>query len=392
MEQQRDIKNKLVSDDRYRDKVETCSQVFGISVREAEDKIKAHPILLDYTRQNIEQSIKDLCKLFGFDKQTTINIFSRCPKLIGYTIKTIHERTSFIGKQLGMTAKGRAEIAKLVKAFPEIIMRSEDAIQQGIAFYARLFGDQSKATSNLRSNPRLLGLSEENINNRIKDYRQVLGMDTKEVSEMLSIYPMILTKTKDNVERHILYLQESLAIDKKQAISLIKKNPALINFSKENIFRKVASFKKIGYTTDDIVTNTRLFGTPNNTFTFRYMLSCVFAERKEFLRLAMQNEKKTYARGRHLKDNDKFSLLSCDEKMFQKRVGVASEDLIKQYPLNRESIKIVQVLYNQKGHQPPLQLSEEEIQAILATEVKPKLKNIATTSAIKLGKGATHGN
>lgn len=281
---------------------------------------------------------------------------------------------------LGMDARA------IKKVLSKFTTRDLQLIQQKVADYQTMFRvDERTVVKMITFFPSMLSCdvtsdSPTSIQSKIRDFQKLLHTDEQAVLKMCVTYPVMLgldtagdgpTSVKSKIKNY----QALLQTDEKTVTQMIVAGPQLLCLdtvsdsptsvkTKIKKITEVMPLEKLRACGADFQA---IFTVPAQAFKVRYMLAENMDVTQSFLRRGgfMTSQSKVWARYCYLNRHPGVFNLNnvyTNEKMFTKRFGVASVDLMQKYPLDRAAVtQIEQVYYIKTGHQITLDQQERAV-------------------------------
>ncbi len=280
----------------------------------------------------IQMRIEDYQELWHVDEKTVWAAVLKKPNLLGLETKGKHIPTSVESKMLDWQNTFHLDKPTLIKMIlnrPQILAVGK--LQDLIAGYQKaLQTDQATVKKIILRTTRLVELGfDENIVRTLRFYRDTLQIDQPTLTQMVLCYPSILV------------------YDVKKSPTSVKSKLARLN--------EVMPFRELRAR---VIEHPRILNAPANAFRLRYMLAVLAdyyagtgSATKRFF-TCMTNQDTVWARLCYLKSKHMktMSYLYYDEKRFNKHVGVKSEDLKRQYPLNAQAINYIEQEFLRIAH------------------------------------------
>jgi hypothetical protein len=183
----------------------------------------------DQYSQTVVARAREL-KALGFSDEFIEN--HRSQTLVGANV-TVRERLDFLNQQ------GFKDPITLIEKYPSILGLSPENIQNKLT---ELRGNGFKDPITLIEKlPSILGLSPENIQNKLTELR---GNGFKDPITLIEKAPQILSFSPENIQNKLTELRGN---GFKDPITLIEKVPSILNYSPENIQNKLTELRGNGF-------------------------------------------------------------------------------------------------------------------------------------------------
>ncbi|MBO5103015.1 MAG: hypothetical protein J6C13_02875 [Clostridia bacterium] len=305
-------------------------------------------------------------KKYGIDKKALQNspilLTLNCDKE-SINPTSIINKIIFLNEHLGFTDKH-------IRAFPIILSadcnpnsKSPTALINKIKFLKSTLGFENK---HFQDCPPILGMDCDphstyptSIAQKLKFYKEFLDFDAEQFRAFPQLLSLDCSTENENplsvINKANFYL-EYVGFSKE----ILKKHPNLLGYdcnphstSPSSIINKLKSIENAGISMDFVRNVPLILGCPSKSLKIRNMLYYITEMDKYAQNAApfIQNEQKTYARYAYFEEighPTAKKVYYLQEKLFQKRYGVSSEDLIKRYPLDQNAIKLITQKYNEK--------------------------------------------
>ena len=186
---------------------------------------------------------------------------------------------------------------------------------------------------------------------------------------MFKTLPTLLGYNNESVLDKVNFYKSTFDLTQTEFNKMLKTSPALLSYNNGSVLDKKKNIDKIGLDKNDIIKNPSILTAPSNSFIFRYMLLYIDFGNKSFLDTIwyMTSEKKTWARYAYIKQNEraKPADILYSEKIFQKKYGIESSELMEKFPITKEVVKFVNSEYNklaEKNGDKKLETKFEDLQ------------------------------
>ncbi len=272
----------------------------------------------------IQKRFDEYRELWHVDEKKLWAAVFKHPQLLGYEVKGKHISTSVESKMLDWQNTFQLDEPTVIEMMlnrPQML--NVGRLQDVIADYQRVLQvDQATAKNLILRQTRLAELDfDDNIVKTLKFYRDTLQIDQPTLTQMVFCYPALI-------------------------IYDVKKSPTSVK-SKIEKLNEVMPFKELRAR---VIEHPRILNTPANAFRLRYMLAVLAdhyagtnsATKKFFTCMTNQHivwARLCYLKSKHMKT---MSYLYYDEKRFNKHVGVKTEDLKQQYPLDANALNYIE--------------------------------------------------
>ena len=220
-----------------------------------------------------------------------------------------------------------------------------------------------------KSLPALLSYNNESVLDKVNFYKSTFDLTQAEFSKMFKTLPTLLSLNNESVLDKANFYMKTFNLTQTEFSKMFKTLPALLGYNNGSVLDKKKNIDKIGLDKNDIIKNPSILTAPSNSFIFRYMLLYIDFGNKSFLDTIwyMTSEKKTWARYAYIKQNEraKPADILCDEKKFQKKYGIESNELMEKFPITKEVVRFVNSEYNklaEKNGDKKLETKFEDLQ------------------------------
>ncbi|MCQ2382878.1 MAG: hypothetical protein MJ060_03545 [Clostridia bacterium] len=283
----------------------------------------------------IQIRIEDYQELWHIDEKTVWATVLKNPKLLGYETKGKHISTSIESKMLDWQNTFHLDKPTLIQMIlnrPQML--NAGRLQDMIADYQKVLQvDQATVKKMILQATRLAEFNiDNNIVKTLKFYRDTLQIDQHTLNQMILQYPPML------------------GFD-------ITESPTSVK-SKIEKLNEVMPFKELRAR---VIEHPRILGAPANAFKLRYMLAMLADHYAGpdydvinvfFQKGFMTEQNKVWALLCYLKSKNlkTMSHLRATEERINKRLGVKTEDLKQQYPLDAQALNQIEQEFLQITH------------------------------------------
>lgn len=243
----------------------------------------------------------------------------------------------------------KAELAKMVKLFPNILSLTDETIKNKINFYCEEFHlTVSEFARIFKKLPTLMGLQESTVQQKANFYCQQFSLTKPEFNKMLKAMPSILSYSEARILDKIKFYTTNLNLTQEELNKMVKKTPTLVCLNEQTMQGKIAQINDLRISANNIVRNPRILTIPENTLKVRYLLLRQIASPEAIFssNTLIINQDKSYARMAYFNDkkSQKANLLviNLSEKEFNRIYGVSSTELQQKYRLTPLKIKMLE--------------------------------------------------
>ena len=257
--------------------------------------------------------IREYMLNFGYTNREIDKILSSTI-IIGLKTEFLYKKIVEISTFLMSLGYSKKQIIKMMKSHPRLLCLTVDNLNKKISDLIENDYNISLIIKMTSKCPQIYSLSIDNIENKTNQIME-LGYRREEVLEMVRIYPTIYTFTISNMKKKLNELT-SLGYSYEKIIIMTKKFPQLYSLNIDNIREKVDFFEYIGLA-DLIVLKNKLLMQSVELSYARYMF---------FLSMGISITK------------DNCEKLFMTEAAFEKRYKKSREELLELYKYDYSKI------------------------------------------------------
>ncbi len=296
----------------------------------------------------IQIRIEDYQELLHVDRARVLKLIIEHPGLLGHETKGKHIPTSVESKMLDWQNTFHLDKLTVIQMiFSDPTMLNVGKLQNVLANYQRVLqADQATVKKIILKRTNLAPLDiDKNIVPTLTFYRDTLQIDQPTLTQMILQYPQMLS------------------YDISASSSSVKSKIAKLN--------EVMPFTELRAR---VIKNPRILNAPAQNFKLRYMLAVLaddyagkryFPDGKEkssvvekfFNCGSIENQNTVYARLRYMMQHGIKAMcyLYYGENPFNRALGVKTEDLKQQYPLDANALNYIEQEYNRIQAKPEKQ-------------------------------------
>ena len=304
---------------------------------------KTAPSIISCSKENLNEKISFYLNDFGFNGEEFTKIIKRMPNIFNFSTDTMKEKVNYYLSKFDLTVP---ELRKMSLLLPCMLAYSTDSVNEKVAFYQSEFDlTRDEFSAMVKRMPALLNYTKENIDEKANYFKHTFGIENQEFISMLKRLPSLLSLSRESMNDKIVYFTKEYGLTKDQFSRMVKDLPNLLAYSKESLDEKKKQIQDVGLPKEFLANFANVFSVPANNLKVRMLILRQVAPRDEIMRWGwhITCQDKTFARMMYFANetnaNPKLSNLLLCEKLFQKKYGISSEDLMKMYPLTKENIE-----------------------------------------------------
>lgn len=169
-----------------------------------------------------------------------------------YTYKRItpefmRRRLSLLREIFDIDETDIPSLRKYVMRFGSLLFRPEETIVRRYDWWQERLKSSRYATAHvMRSQPQLLSLSPEYVENTVDWLQKALGLTDDDVAILLPKFPTLLTySVEDRLEPKLRYLRERFELNNERLKDLLLRMPGLFSYSDEKIEQKLQFYSTL---------------------------------------------------------------------------------------------------------------------------------------------------
>ena len=169
-----------------------------------------------------------------------------------YTYKRItpefmRRRLSLLREIFDIDETDIPSLRKYVMRFGSLLFRPEETIVRRNDWWQERLKSSRYATAHvMRSQPQLLSLSPEYVENTVDWLQKALGLTDDDVAILLPKFPTLLTySVEDRLEPKLRYLRERFELNNERLKDLLLRMPGLFSYSDEKIEQKLQFYSTL---------------------------------------------------------------------------------------------------------------------------------------------------
>lgn len=316
---------------------------FGLSQEELDKMVKANPLMVSYSEQDMSDIMLMYERNFGINKSTFTKMFKTTPSLPGFSAENIQKKMDYYETEFGVD---RAQFVKLFKSMPSLITYSRHGVTNKVNFFEREFGVEKEIFAKIfKKMPAIISYSESNITDLADCFGAEFGILPYEFGEIISKQPSLLGYSEDKIKTRAGFYLEEFDINNDQLVSMIKSQPGILTFLEDSVREKHKQIAGLRLTDDYVVDMPDILNAPADVLKLRYTILRQIAEREDIIAQRgwyIPSQNKTYAKVAYMQEieeSPKLRRVLTDDKRFQKTYEVHPDDLVEQYGLTMDVIR-----------------------------------------------------